>query len=123
MGESSGGLMQNNVDIAAKQKGGTARTAIKRAFIEIYKKKPYECITVKELCAAVPVARTTFYGIYQNTHEVRNEIEDEFLAGIMQLTGDLLDVESPQEDFEQFFMRTIAHIECHWDIVYALLVQ
>ena len=22
-----------------------------------------------------------------------------------------------------FFMRTIAHIECHWDIVYALLVQ
>lgn len=45
--------MQNNADIAAKQKGGTARTAIKRAF----------------------------------------------------------------------FMRTIAHIECHWDIVYALLVQ
>lgn len=32
-------------------------------------------ITVKGLCAAVPVARTTFYSYFNNTDDVRREIE------------------------------------------------
>lgn len=60
--------------------------------------KPYEAITVKELCERAPVARTTFYAHYRNIAEVRQEIEDGLIDGLMDVItsaseGDLAGVD------------------------------
>lgn len=67
------------------------RQSIKKQFMELYTKKDFASISVKELCAAVPVARTTFYSYYRNTDEANIgrstfyshfETKDELLKGI-----------------------------------------
>ena len=48
--------------------------AIRDAFMELYAHERIERITVKALCAAVPVARTTFYARYRNVDDVLAEV-------------------------------------------------
>ena len=48
-----------------------------------YARKDFTAITVKALCASTPVARTTFYSYFNNTDDVRCEIEDELIRGLL----------------------------------------
>ena len=54
--------------------------AIKNAFIELRARKPLEKITVKELCEAAELNRSTFYAYYQDVfslyYEMGNELVD-----------------------------------------------
>ena len=45
------------------------KESIKRQFMKEYSNKVFSLITVKGLCAATPVARTTFYSYYDNICE------------------------------------------------------
>ena len=54
-----------------------AKEAIRSQFMTQYAQKDFTDITVKGLCAATPVARTTFYSYYNNTDDVRQEIRNE----------------------------------------------
>lgn len=45
------------------------KAAIHDAFLKLYRSKPYEKISVKELCATAHVARTTFYSYYDNLND------------------------------------------------------
>ena len=53
---------------------------IRRALIRLSAAKPYPEITVKELCAAAGVNRSTFYAHYKNTREVLEDIEKRALG-------------------------------------------
>ena len=64
----------------------TTKDAIKKQFLEFYQKEEYAKISVKELCASTPVARTTFDAYYDNIDDVMREIENELINGIMQIT-------------------------------------
>ena len=64
----------------------TTEDAIKKQFLELYQKEEYAKISVKELCASTPVARTTFYAYYNNIDDVMREIENELINVIMQIT-------------------------------------
>ena len=61
-------------------------TAVKmdRALIELLEKKNFEYISIKEICAAAGVNRSTFYLHYENTADLLKEttqyISDSFLA-------------------------------------------
>ena len=61
-------------------------TAVKmdRALIELLEKKNFEYISIKEICAAAGVNRSTFYLHYENTADLLKEttqyITDSFLA-------------------------------------------
>ena len=50
-----------------------------------YTHRDFNDITVKGLCATVPVARTTFYSYYNNTDDVRQEIEDLLIRGLVEM--------------------------------------
>ena len=65
----------------------TTEDAIKKQFLELYQKEEYAKISVKELCASTPVARTTFYAYYDNIDDVMREIENELINGITQITN------------------------------------
>lgn len=58
------------------------REAIRREFMRTYARERVDRITVKGLCASVPVARTTFYAHYRNVDDVLVEVEDGLLAGL-----------------------------------------
>ena len=58
---------------------------IKAQFMEEYAKKEFSRITVKGLCAAAPVARTTFYAYFDNTDEVKAAVEEDLIGGLMEI--------------------------------------
>ena len=53
---------------------------IRRTLIRLSAVRPYPDITVKELCAAANINRTTFYSHYKNTREVLEDIEQRAIA-------------------------------------------
>ena len=98
------------------------KDAIKDGFLKIYMKKEFSRITVKELCSAVPVARTTFYSYYDNTDSVIAEIEDELIQGLMNavvrntqgaLSG--ADMDKALDDIE-------CYIKEHWSVFHAFMI-
>lgn len=90
---------------------------IKDAFISLYSKTDYNKITVKALCEAVPIARTTFYSHYQNIDEIKSELERETIEGIRSACEDIY-----SGDTEKYFSLALKYIEEHREIFFAFLV-
>ena len=98
------------------------RKAIREAFMGLYARERMDRITVKALCAAVPVARTTFYAHYHNTDDVLAEVEDRLLAGLADITERVSGGDLPHMDFDTFLGETLAYIKGNWSDFRALLV-
>lgn len=98
------------------------KTALKAEFIHQYNQKPYDKINIKELCAATPAARTTFYSYYQNLDELKQEIEDEVIAGLRQIAQEVSGGNLPDMDFRLFFSQTIDYIREHRSVIYSYLI-
>lgn len=99
------------------------KEAIHEAFLKLYRREPYEKMSVKELCATTPVARTTFYSYYDNLGDLKTEIEDELVDGIRQIARDMATSGMRSIDFTAFVQRTLDYIRDNWDYNYALLVK
>ena len=54
-----------------------SRAAMRKAMVQLMEQKPAEKITVKELCEAADVNRSTFYGSYTDLDELLKEAHDE----------------------------------------------
>ncbi len=75
----------------------TGKERIKKAFWELYMKKPIKDIGIKEVAALADCNRTTFYYHYDSLYNVLDEIESEcvfsdapqFFVRIMKNDGDL----------------------------------
>lgn len=98
------------------------REAIRREFMRMYEHERVDRITVKGLCAAVPVARTTFYSHYRNVDDVLAEVEDGLLEGLAEVTERVSGGDVPNMDFQTFLDETFAFIKAHWSDIRALLV-
>lgn len=98
------------------------KEAIQKEFIQIYLKKEYKHITVKEVCANTPVARTTFYYYYQNIDEIINEIEDNLIGGILQIASNVSSGDVQNMDFSVFLTQTLDYIKDNWQELEAFLV-
>lgn len=99
------------------------KKSIHIAFMELYDRQDYEKITVKELCANTPIARTTFYSYYNNIDDVKNEIEDSMINDLLEVTkkisqGDILNM-----DFMKFLDATQVYIEANREWIYEFLVK
>ena len=99
------------------------REAIRREFMRMYAHERLGRIAVKGLCAAVPVARTTFYAHYRNVDDVLVEVEDGLLAGLADVTERVSDGDLPSMDFAAFLGETLGFIRANWGDFHALLVD
>ena len=79
-----------------------ARDAIMAEFMRQYAKKDVQRITVKGLCEAAPVARTTFYAYFNNTDEVCEQIENEIIGGLEAVTATVSKGNLPDMGFDLF---------------------
>lgn len=84
--------------------------------------KEYSRITVKELCANTPVARTTFYAYYENIDDIKEDIENNFISGVTKIAVQLAGDNMPKMDFSLFLTKTLDYIKEHWNEIYAFLV-
>ncbi|MBO5567871.1 MAG: TetR/AcrR family transcriptional regulator [Clostridia bacterium] len=100
-----------------------AKEAIRLQFMTQYAQKDFTDITVKGLCAAAPVARTTFYSYYNNTDDVRQEIEDDLIRGLLEISDMIAAGNYPDMDFSIFMDETEKYIKEHWSDIYAFLVR
>ena len=98
------------------------RDAIRRELMRLYERKPLDRITVKELCAAVPVARTTFYAHYGNVDDVLAEVEDSLLASLAEVARAHAAGDMEAMDFAPFLSDTLTCIKSRWSDFRALLV-
>lgn len=80
---------------------------IKEAFLELYKIKSFQRITVKDICQKMYVARTTFYHYYKNIVEVIEEIEDEVINKLILINDDILNADIKDLKSMEFFEKTI----------------
>lgn len=65
----------------ANQRVVLSKRLLKEGLMELLKKKRIHEISVKELCEASGINRTTFYRHYQTPHDVLLEVEYDFLKG------------------------------------------
>lgn len=100
----------------------TTKKAIQNQFMNEYTQKDYNRITVKELCANTPVARTTFYSYYENIDDVKEDIEHNLIIGIIEIATKLAKGNMPEMDFSLFLAETMDYIKEHWNEIYAFLI-
>lgn len=99
-----------------------AKDAIKAQFLSEYMKRDFSQISVKGLCAAAPVARTTFYAYFSNTDDVRALIEDEIISGLEAVTASASNGSLPDMRFDLFMDAVEAYIKENWTAIHAFLV-
>jgi AcrR family transcriptional regulator len=61
------------------------KTALRNGLIELMKTRPVLRISIKDLCAAAGVGRSTFYAHYKNQYDLLKEIETECRSAIEEL--------------------------------------
>ena len=98
------------------------KQAIHTAFFALYSRHSFEQMTVKELCIQTPVARTTFYSYYNNLADLKDEIEEELIGGILEIAKHSIDDSPDKADMTSFFSKTLNYIKLHWDENYAFLI-
>lgn len=99
------------------------REAIREEFMRIYARERLDRMTVKGLCAAVPVARTTFYSHYRNVDDVLREVEDDLLAGLRDVTRRVSGGDVPHMDFDAFLDEVFGFIRGRWSDFRVLVVE
>lgn len=72
---------------------------IKEAFIELLEKKPFNKVSVTDLCNTAEINRSTFYAYYEDVPMLLREVQDEVIAYIP--TPEKLP--TVMESLEQFF--------------------
>ncbi|MBQ8469563.1 MAG: TetR/AcrR family transcriptional regulator [Clostridia bacterium] len=89
------------------------KRALQETFLSLYSKKPYEQISIKELCEKSHVARTTFYFHYQNLAELKQALEDELIEGLLEVAESVADGDYTTMDFHLYVGKTLQYIAEH----------
>lgn len=79
------------------------RTMLRNAMLERLKEKPYQKITVKELCETAEINRGTFYLHYDCPKSLLKDIENQFVSENMQFFDGYWQTEHKQNLFESLF--------------------
>ena len=87
-----------------------AKSAIKEAFIELYKNESIDKISIDMICKKSYLSRSTFYKNYKNIDMLLNEIEDEVRQEMTRINNDYnyqnifdIDINYPSPNFVEMF--------------------
>lgn len=64
------------------------RKLLRDAFLKLLQEKPVHAISVKELCDAAGINRTTFYNHYGSPYDLLDDLSESFLASISERLAD-----------------------------------
>lgn len=88
------------------------QTAIKNAFIELRSKKALEKISVKELCAAACINKSTFYSHYEDIYSLSEALEIETVNSIIKSLPKNTEYSSENSDefTQELCLAFVSHI-------------
>ena len=90
------------------------KKAIRGALMEIVEDKDLNKITMKEIAERADVDRKTVYNYYASAQDILDEIEDEAVAELEELTRDLqYDSENPLAVFEVLTALLVSKLEVY----------
>ena len=90
------------------------KKAIRGALMEIVEDKDLNKITMKEIAERADVDRKTVYNYYASAQDILDEIEDEAVAELEELTRDLqYDPENPLAVFEVITALLVSKLEVY----------
>ncbi len=93
------------------------------AFIRLYQRRPFEQISVSALCKEAGLARSTFYHHFSNTWELRDLLEDNFVAGILKATVDLSRADAKNPNYRRYLTRVTSFVKDNRRLFKAFLVD
>ena len=88
------------------------KASIRKAFLELRRKKPLEKITVTELSQLAKINKATFYLHYSDIYALSSDIEDELIDEVLREVSVLNRVmDAPQKYTEEIFRAFMLHRE------------
>lgn len=105
--------------LKSPQRRTLTRRLIREALLEILQTKSIQNVTVRELCDAAGVNRTTFYNHYDGVYEVLGEIEDGFLE---QFHAEEISSDG-EYDLEQHMLRLLIWLQQNKSLSLLLLTN
>lgn len=78
------------MEMKRNQPQPSTQQSLKDAFIDLYILKPLRKISINELAAAAHISRGTFYLYFADIQSLLESIENEFIAGVMNLNASVL---------------------------------
>lgn len=96
---------------------------IHRAYIRLWKKTPVSQIRVNKICQETPIARSTFYAYYDNIEQLRNEVEDSLIAGLVATNRSLFVQQVQKIEDLNLVQSTLAYIDTEHQAFQAFLID
>lgn len=93
-----------------------------RAFIDLWREIPYSQLRVNKICQGTPVARSTFYTYYEDLAELRAEVEDRLIAGLVAKNRPLFQIAVHQLGETGFLASTLEYVEEERSVFEAFLI-
>lgn len=81
------------------------KRSIYDAFIGLREKKPLEKLTVKELCEAADINKSTFYVYYRDVYDLSDKIEDEIVTEVLKSLDNTDMILSNSAEFSKALFR------------------
>ena len=91
------------------------RAVLQNALLGLIRRKPYEAITIQDICAAADVGRSTFYAHYRSKDDLKRQ-------GLEHLRSELAEAQSRAADGARltFSLPMFEHARAHLDDYRAL---
>ncbi|WP_160680067.1 TetR-like C-terminal domain-containing protein [Clostridium sp. C8-1-8] len=105
------------------EESNSTKCKIRNAFIEIYKVKSLDLISVKEITSWANLNRGTFYIYYENIYAMLDEIEYEIISDLTRMTNNLPEktLTTNPEELVILIRPIFEYIEKNYDYFLALL--
>jgi AcrR family transcriptional regulator len=90
------------------------RSSLERSLLALIRRKPYEAITVQEICDGADIGRSTFYAHYRGKDDLKR-------SGLEHLRSALVDAQNgPTDSRLRFSLALFEHARAHLDVYRAL---
>lgn len=97
--------------------GSRTKQKIKNVFWALYKEKPIQKITVKQITDITGHSRNTFYAHYKDVYEILEIIQSEIFENISQALQSLDKPELPGPSINELIMTNIELFETYGDYI------
>lgn len=86
---------------------------IRQSFIELLQAKPFEQITVKDLCSAADINRATFYRYYPDLYALMDAISDDLLETMFTKVAEkgIAPAGTPRRTIQEYILEALTVIE------------
>ena len=97
------------------RRAARTRTLLENSLLVLIRRKPYEAITIREICAGADVGRTTFYAHYRSKDDLKRH-------GLEHLRSDLADAHASEAKGARltFSLPMFEHARAHLENYRAL---